>query len=200
MKNEIVRHHFPVIDSTNTWAKDHVAQFDRSKVVVITADEQTAGRGQWNRKWVSFPNQNICATFCFFLEQPLENPAVLAQISGVAVALFLEELGFKPKLKYPNDLFLQGKKVAGILCETVSDDKGRWAIIGIGINVNTSAEDLKVIDQPATSLSIEKPGAYDREELTLLLQTELISTFRRWLKEGDADLLREYQARLRFPE
>ena len=69
----------------------------------------------------------------------------------MAVAQALESLQLKPRLKWPNDLLLSGKKVCGILCETTEG----WVVLGIGLNVNMDAEELAQIDQPATSLLIE---------------------------------------------
>jgi BirA family biotin operon repressor/biotin-[acetyl-CoA-carboxylase] ligase len=130
--------------STNSALK-RIAGSARPGATIVT-DEQTGGRGRLGRTWVSAPGVDL--TFSV-LARPALAPAqghLLALAAGVAVAEVLEE-GFdlqgQVKLKWPNDVLLDGKKVCGILLEASADaDRILWAIAGIGLNVNSSTARL----------------------------------------------------------
>jgi BirA family biotin operon repressor/biotin-[acetyl-CoA-carboxylase] ligase len=145
--------HFDTIDSTNTWTKKNAATLDPHQLTCVTALEQTAGRGRFMRKWLSPRGQNIYASLYFCL--PLDCPYLinLGQILSLSCIAVLNKKGFLAQIKWPNDILLDGKKVAGILCETVFFQDRIGVVLGIGINVNMSQELLDTIDQPATSLA-----------------------------------------------
>lgn len=145
--------HFDSIDSTNTWTKKNAATLDPHQLTCVTALEQTSGRGRFFRKWISPKGQNIYATFFFCL--PPDSPYIvnLGQVLSLSCITVLNKKGFSPKIKWPNDILLEGKKVAGILCETVFLEDRVGIVLGIGINVNMTEELLDSVDQPATSLS-----------------------------------------------
>jgi BirA family transcriptional regulator, biotin operon repressor / biotin---[acetyl-CoA-carboxylase] ligase len=155
-KNLILKHiHFETIDSTNTWAKQHSDQWAPQGLTIIRANEQTAGRGRFKRQWHSPPGINLYLTFCFWLPSDLINRGHIPQLLALAVVEVLEKNQCSPKIKWPNDVLLNKKKVAGILCETMSQEDKQGMICGIGLNVNMSQEESQCIDRPATSLFIE---------------------------------------------
>lgn len=169
------REHFSSIDSTNTWAKRNATSLQRDAVTLVTADEQTAGRGRFSRKWISPPAQNIYASFCFFVEKRnLSQITSISQILAVAAAETLDACGFTVAFKWPNDLMLSGKKVAGILCETTSIEEALCVIAGIGINVNMQADVMQQIDRPVTSLYQESGIIQDRSKIELLLEKHFL--------------------------
>jgi BirA family transcriptional regulator, biotin operon repressor / biotin---[acetyl-CoA-carboxylase] ligase len=145
--------HFDTIDSTNTWTKKNAATLDPDQLTCVTALEQTAGRGRFFRKWLSPKGENIYATLFFCLPRACPHVINLGQILSLSCIDVLKKKGFSPQVKWPNDILLDGKKVAGILCETVSFEEQVGIVLGIGINVNMSQELLETIDQPATSLA-----------------------------------------------
>src|SRR6185312_12605733 len=110
---------FDTIDSTNTWTKQNTATLDPDLLTCITATEQTAGRGRFRRRWVSGRGENITATFFFTVAKDSPILANVGQVLSLSCAHVLEQHGFSPQIKWPNDLFISGKKMAGILCETV---------------------------------------------------------------------------------
>lgn len=171
----IKRIHFETIGSTNTWGKQNADTFARDQVTLITADEQTSGRGRFKRKWESPPGQNIYATFCFFTKKPLATIGTISQVAAHSVAKTLQDHGLKPVLKHPNDVLLSGKKVSGILCETTSLDM-LCVLVGIGVNVNMPSELLEKIDQPATSLLAETGILHDIESLIKSLQKHFVAS------------------------
>ncbi|MBA3816342.1 MAG: biotin--[acetyl-CoA-carboxylase] ligase [Parachlamydiaceae bacterium] len=193
---QLFRRHFKVIDSTNTWAKQNAHLFPKEAVTLVTADEQTAGRGRFNRKWESLSGQNVLATFCFFIEKHRKDIGNIPQVMALSAAHMLEELGLHPTLKWPNDVLLSGKKIAGILAETTSLSDQLCFILGIGLNVNMPLESAKQIDRPATSLLIESHHSYDVEDILENLQKHFTSNLENFLEEGFYPFLEEYRRRI----
>ena len=189
----MIRKHFKTIDSTNTWAKHHASELDPHLITLITADEQTAGRGRFKRHWESPSGLNIYATFCFFIEKHRQDIGNLPQILALATCRILEELHFQPQLKWPNDVLLSHKKVAGILCETTPLSDNICVILGIGLNVNMAQEQLQNIDRPATSLLAEDGKVRQVEEVLQLLQHRFSSHLEQFIDEGFSPFLEAYK-------
>ena len=142
---------------------------------MVTADEQTAGKGRYQRTWASPKGVNLYATFCFRLHSNAGDLPSLAQIMSFSLASLLIEEGLQPKIKWPNDVLLNDKKVSGILCETIFESTWVHIFLGIGVNINMGKADLERIDQPATSLQNETGKTWDRRALLNRLE-ELFST------------------------
>lgn len=150
--------HFATIDSTNNWTKRNTSLLNQNHISVITADQQTKGYGRFKRNWISPPG-NIYVTLFFTL--PLDYPYLinLGQILVLACNHTLENKGFYTQLKWPNDLLLENKKVAGTLVEVIRSEKLE-IVLGMGLNVNMHEETLKQIDQNATSLMFSSGKAW----------------------------------------
>lgn len=120
----------PQVGSTNAWAKEHLDRFGPIGAVYTT--NQTAGRGRLGRAWADAPGQ---ALFCtVVLKTPLAQPATLPLFASLAVADTLHaRYGVQCRIKWPNDLLLNGKKIAGILCESAGD--GHALLVGVGVNL-----------------------------------------------------------------
>lgn len=141
--------HFETVDSTNTYLKTHRA--DLPHATVVYADCQTAGRGRYDRTWVS---QEGGLYFSVLLKPPY-NPflASLTQLMALSICQALETYGLLPTIKWPNDVQVSGQKISGILSEAVFDKTAFEAVVlGVGINVNQ--QDVSHVGQPATSLKI----------------------------------------------
>lgn len=190
---KLIRHHFDTIHSTNTWAKEHVQMLSLEDLTLITASEQTQGRGRFKRVWVSPLGGNIYATFCFFVETDWQNLGYIPQILAVSTAKTLAALGAKPSLKWPNDILLSQKKVGGILCETASHVDRRCVICGIGLNINMNAEQLSQIDRPATSLFIEMGLTFDSEAVLMTLVQHFQEDLNQFLNRGFALFFKEIE-------
>jgi len=176
--------HLDSIDSTNTYAKQHCGTFPADQITCITAEEQTAGRGRYQRKWFSPRGGNIYATFCFRLPTNALHLTSLSQVMAYSFASVLISEGFHPKIKWPNDIQLSGKKVSGILSETAFRSNHVDIFLGIGINVNLDAERALQIDQPATSLFIETGKNWDSKALLEKLQRQFAADLGKFKKEG----------------
>lgn len=178
--------HLDSIDSTNTYAKEHSKRFAPNEITCVTAEEQTAGRGRYQRKWLSPPGVNLYITFYFQLPVNTLHLVSLAQVMAYSFAAILLREGLHPKIKWPNDVQLSGKKLSGVLCETQFHRDFVEIFLGIGINVNLEEEIAGKIDQPATSLKIETGRKWDRAALLKKLQKQFAEDLEKFKKEGFA--------------
>ncbi len=169
-----------IIDSTNNFAKELIEKFNVEKFrnSIIYALEQTQGRGTGNNKWLSEPYKNL--TFSIIHIPDYLNPSEIFYLSkaiSIGIVDFLESLGLRPKIKWPNDIFVDNKKIAGILIETaISHNRLKYAIIGIGLNVNQTNFPASI---NATSLKLLTQKDYD---LDTLLE-ELVEKIFYWLEQ-----------------
>lgn len=152
------------IESTSVWARKNLNKLNDFDVV--SADMQAAGHGQFERKWFSTSKDGGNAYISIVLKPSnIEHLNELTRFSSMMVSDVLVEYGLKPNFKFPNDVLIDGKKISGILAESVfvgSELKG--VVVGIGINLNLSKEDAEKIDIPATSIFIETSKHVDKEE------------------------------------
>ncbi|MCD7871975.1 MAG: biotin--[acetyl-CoA-carboxylase] ligase, partial [Clostridiales bacterium] len=137
MKHKIDVLYYPSVDSTNSCAKSIAAGGD-SRTLLITADEQTAGRGRQGKSFYSPPKTGIYMTLVIHPDLPLQNAVTATTAASVAVCRAVEKLTrLKPEIKWVNDVYLNGNKICGILTEAVSDFEAgivTSVIIGIGMN------------------------------------------------------------------
>lgn len=176
--------HFRSIDSTNTWAKNHCDKWSSDGITVVSADYQTQGRGRFNRSWISPPLTNITLSFCFWLSPQEENVGNLPQVLAISVAEILSRKGVIAHIKWPNDVCINGKKIAGILTETIQEGDRRGIILGIGLNVNMDPKSLSFIDRPATSLFAETKNYFPLFPLQQELQEAFVSHLSLFLQKG----------------
>ena len=172
------RVHHRVTDSTNERAKE-LALAGAPHGTLVTADEQTAGRGRQGRTWSAKPGDALLASLV--LRSPDE---LLPLRAAVAVA---ESLPLPARIKWPNDVWLGGKKVSGILVEGRPQEG--WAVLGIGLNVATRSfpDELSEI---ATSLALEGAAISGEEALDALL-----ASLERLLAAEAADVLAAWRER-----
>ena len=172
----------PRSPSTNQVVADRARAGAREGLVVV-AEHQTAGRGRLDRTWVTPPRAALTLSA---LLTPTAVPAKrwpwLPLLTGVAVAKAVRRLGGVPALKWPNDVLMADRKLAGILVERVErpDRAGGAAVVGIGMNVSTTAEEL-----PATATSLLLEGiAADRDLVLTALLEELAGLYESWRDTG----------------
>jgi len=170
------------VNSTNDYAKKHMSQFDPSALTCIFAEEQVAGYGSHHRSWISTKNKDILATFYFHLPEKISNLTCLGYLMAFTLCQILISYTLAPMIKWPNDILLSQKKLSGILGET--KDNGTNIFLGIGINVNSDVEDLKHIDQPATSLKIETGHLWDIKKLQNELQISFLKNLNIFKTQG----------------
>lgn len=150
---------------------------------VVLAERQTSGRGRMGRSWSS-PLGGVYLSI--ILRPRLAPPEALrlSLLAGVAVARTIRKVsGLKPYLKWPNDVLLGAKKVAGILCELGAEtDRVNYVILGIGVNVNNDPP--QELSEVATSLKRESGREIPRTEFIRVLLPELESLYRQLMEEG----------------
>lgn len=117
------------VTSTQDVAREMVANGNAGNNCVVIANAQSAGRGRYNRKWVSH-HGNLYASFIYGCDEP---DARIAYSVAVAVAETLMSFGISPQIKWPNDVLVDGKKISGILIEYYND----YVIVGVGINIES---------------------------------------------------------------
>lgn len=186
------RIHFDSISSTNTWAKEHASKFDTSALTIITADEQTAGRGRFTRDWVSPKGCNLYVTYVLFVKDLNFSVGNLPQVLALAAAESL--LSIAPlHIKWPNDLVIGKKKLGGILCEISQVPSGYALIVGLGVNINMPKTYFVQIDRPATSLMEEVGSILDREKISESIHMHFASRLFIFLKNGFDPLLEPFR-------
>lgn len=142
--------HFETIDSTHLFAKENLSQFLQDSITVITADFQTAGIGSRRNKWIAHKNSSLLLTFVCPTPSKEFHPH-LANLCAISMINTLSFLNIEILFKYPNDLTINGRKLAGFLCEICENQ----CLCSVGLNLYQSENELECIDQPATSLFIE---------------------------------------------
>ncbi len=180
--------------STESTMKDaaKLAARDEPHGTVVVAEEQTAGIGRHGHTWHSPGNGGLYLSIILRLPFPPDVLPVLTMALGLAVACAVEEVcGVSCDLRWPNDLMLGGKKLAGIMVQAA--DRGAL-IAGIGVNVNQVAfpEDLRLI---ATSLRVETGREYPKEELLDRVVAESFKYAALLADIGKSQILNEFAAR-----
>lgn len=150
-------------DSTNRIAAEWARGGAADGSIVIT-DHQTAGRGRLARSWSSVPGAGLQFSIVLRPELSADSLGLLNIVAGSALAVAAVALGLPAKLKWPNDLILNGRKAAGILAETVpGPNEFASVVLGIGVNVNHRAEDFpEELASSATSFRIASGKEFDR--------------------------------------
>lgn len=172
--------YFTRVDSTNKLASELFKNNLAENGTVVVADYQTAGKGQLEREWESNPFENLM--FSIGLKNVtnlIANPFLLNKCIAIALCNYMQQVlpQANVKIKWPNDIFVNNRKICGILVEnTFSGHQLAYAIIGIGINVNQSFEHFQHIN--ATSLFEQKGFALSR-----------VNVFESVLEEIDSQLL-----------
>ncbi|GAB4136664.1 MAG: hypothetical protein Fur0037_01330 [Planctomycetota bacterium] len=161
---------------------------------IIWADHQTEGRGRRDRAWVDAPGLDVLVTFGvrgFTPRDPLALPAVLP----IAVARTLEPRAGRPiRVKWPNDVHLDGRKIAGLLIDAPGEDPGCF-LIGVGINVNRTEFPRELADS-ATSLALARGQDFDRGQLVLDLALRVEEALGAVESGNLGDWAREFSSRL----
>lgn len=185
--------HFPSLPSTSSYALNELSCFERDELTVISVDEQPGGRGRFGRSWIAPPHCNITASFVLFVDPEVELVS-LGLLLAITGAELIKKEGLMPRFKWPNDLLVSGRKIGGILAESRAIDDQMGVVLGIGLNVNTPLEELKLIDQPATSLLAEKGHKYHITPLIETLATLFVEKFSRFSIEGFSPFLKDLEA------
>ncbi len=173
-----------IIDSTNQWLLDKIPNIKNGQTCI--AEYQLAGRGRRGRTWVSPFASHLYFSYYWRFDSGIDKLSGLSLLVGIAVVNALEKTGFQGiSLKWPNDLYYQGKKLAGILIElNAQANEACHTVIGIGINVCMPPEQAKLIDQPWIDLTSLSSKIVDRNLLSARLISELQQLLPEYEKSG----------------
>ena len=182
-----VIHYFESVDSTNTVAH-RLAVEGAPEGAVVIAEAQTRGRGRLGRAWVSPPFRNAYVSVVLRPQMPADGAARITLVAGLAVLEAVAEWDPRAAIKWPNDVVIDGRKIAGILTELEADAEGvRFVILGIGVNLNISAEDFpEDLRDRAIGLAAATGGAIDRVLFIDRLLTRLDDCYGRFVRAGFA--------------
>ena len=188
------------VDSTNKWVKSHIEELE-DRTVVYTFN-QTAGRGRLNRTWCNIGADNIYATLVLKPSDKMsEKYSSLTQYLCLVLAQTMEEYGVEPKIKWPNDIQINGKKISGILAEGVgvkSDGYLDGIALGFGVNLNSAKEIIDKINQPATALNLETGKHIDKNEFLKKVFERFFLMYDEFTEEGFLLIKNEYIKRASF--
>jgi BirA family transcriptional regulator, biotin operon repressor / biotin---[acetyl-CoA-carboxylase] ligase len=186
-------HYFAAVDSTQQAARaaSRLGALHRS---IFVADYQRAGRGRQGRAWVAPPGVALMLSVVFRDTASPPVPWRWTSLASLALAAAIEEIlpGLWPTIKWPNDVLLNDRKVAGILAETSWDGRQLLAVVGVGVNVRTKLAELAMVGGAATSLSVASGQDVDRGRLLHAFVRQMDD----WLERPAAERYAAWQARL----
>ncbi|MCW2790624.1 MAG: biotin--[acetyl-CoA-carboxylase] ligase [Aeromicrobium sp.] len=159
-----------------------VARAGAPEGTVHTTDRQTAGRGRLDRVWEAPAGSGAIVSVLLRPAVPAARWVWLPLLVGLAVDATVQECGVASGLKWPNDVLVQGRKLAGILLERVETPEGAAAVIGVGLNVSMRRDELPV--ETATSLALEGATETDRTIVIRALLRNLEALYRAWSASG----------------
>ncbi len=187
-----------VVESTNALAVEAARSQNAGEGYCVVADTQQRGRGRLQRSWFSPPGRNL---YLSLVLRPSVAPAAVPQLSlvaAMALARAVREFVSDARLqvKWPNDVFIEGRKVAGILCESASEpDRVQYAVVGIGVNVNLAQHDFpSAIADTAGSLRMFCKHDIERPLLAAATLNIFESVYEEWTGSGLEGLLEELEA------
>ncbi len=185
--------YFETLPSTNTTARELAASGVAEGAVVI-AEGQTAGRGRLGRSWVSPPFRNLYLTLVLRPPLPPGQAPLLALVAGLATAEALATFGIDARLKWPNDVLVEGRKVAGLLAEMDSDgDRLAAVLLGIGVNVNLAIDEFpEELRDKAGSLAAAVGQDVSRATVAERLLSSFERRYDRFLSDGFAALREDW--------
>jgi BirA family biotin operon repressor/biotin-[acetyl-CoA-carboxylase] ligase len=186
-----VVHCFHVIESTNSYAKELGTQGEPEGALVI-AETQIGGKGRLGRRWHSPPGVNLLFSTLFRPPFSIDRVFSLTMVTAVSLVEAINEVtGLRSLIKWPNDIYCNGKKMAGVLTEFSADRTSvDYVVVGTGLNVNWDMRSRPELEHVATSLMNEVGHAIPRVALLLRILEQLESNYTLLLR-GEGPLIRD---------
>lgn len=186
--------YFSEIDSTNSYIK-RLKSDAVSHGLVCLAEYQTGGRGQYNRPWISEAGKNLMFTMVF---KPATKYRLfsLSLVTAHAIAEVIEPKIMKPvRIKWPNDLYIEDKKLGGVLTESIfNGNELDRLIIGVGLNINQESFPMIAGSNP-TSLALVTGSQFNRESLLAQILQSMETCYLAW-ERNDSEQLKSVNRRL----
>jgi BirA family biotin operon repressor/biotin-[acetyl-CoA-carboxylase] ligase len=179
---ELVVEVLETVTSTNAVAAER-ARADAPEGLVVVAEHQTAGRGRLDRRWESPPRSSAIFSLVLRPDVPLARWPWLPLLTGYTVAKTLRAEGYDAGVKWPNDVLIGDRKIAGILVERIETPDGPAAVVGVGLNVSLTVDELPV--PTGTSLAIASGAEPDRTGLLVTMLRSLQEAYDAWQAGGE---------------
>jgi len=178
MQNKLKIINLETIDSTNNYAIKLAEEKKEKEIVIIKARMQTKGRGRFNRSWLSPKDKGLYVSFLFRPKnKTIEDIFFFPLFFSFAILKTIDNI-IKAEIKFPNDVVVNNKKIAGVLVETKCyNTKVDFVVVGIGINVNSNKNEL--LDS-ATSLYLETNEIYNIDELFKKLTYNVLDIYKKF--------------------
>ena len=178
-------YYFDSIDSTNKKANE--IAFGEKEGTIVVAEEQTRGRGRLDRDWISPKGKGIWMSIIL---KPRLDPMIVSGITLIGAAAVhnaLDSMDIKSQIKWPNDILIDGKKIAGILTEMNCElNRINYVVMGIGINVNLEEKDISEdLKDRATSIKISQNKDINRKQLMGNILNEFEKLYISFRDDGD---------------
>ncbi|WP_016954148.1 biotin--[acetyl-CoA-carboxylase] ligase [Catenovulum agarivorans] len=183
--------HYLLSRETNSTNEEVKQLFKQKKlaaqtIVLSATDKQTQGRGRRGREWISPFAQNLYFSLGIQINLPMAELSGLSLVVGIAVAKALQAHQLNPQLKWPNDIYLTGKKLGGILIELEGNFEPPYSVvIGVGLNVNM-VESAQNIDQAWNSLALHTGNNWQRTQVLIDLVNEINQQVELFYQQGFA--------------
>jgi BirA family biotin operon repressor/biotin-[acetyl-CoA-carboxylase] ligase len=170
-----------VVGSTNLYTTELLGQSVIKEFTLVTSDFQDQGKGQRGKSWQSPPKENMLSSLVFFPNVKIEDQFLVSASASMVLLELLQEYGVIGQVKWPNDIFVKGKKIAGILIENqIKDGRVASSVIGVGLNVNQN--EFEAFDWEATSLSLLSNQVVDVEGVMSGWQRLATERLRFWIQ------------------
>lgn len=179
------------VNSTNTYAKENFAKLEDRTVIV--AKKQFSGHGRYSRKWVDLGENNLFMTIVLKPSVKFDY-ANLTQYLSVVLCELLKTYKINPEIKWPNDILICGKKISGILCESVLKENNLIGLVlGVGVNLNVNQDNLNLVeDKAVTALNLETSKFIDVDDFQMNLCQLFFEKFDNFVVNGFACIKNDY--------
>jgi BirA family biotin operon repressor/biotin-[acetyl-CoA-carboxylase] ligase len=189
------------IASTQAELAERARRGAPSRAMLLAAQEQTAGRGRHGRTWLSAPGASLVFSLALPWRRAAAASTAVTLACGVALARCLAAQGIVVQVKWPNDILLRGRKLAGILTELIEHEGARTLVIGVGLNLRVDPAQQAAIGQPAAGLADAPAGAgvaAPGEAWLARLALALLEAAREFERRGFAGLRKEFNRHCAF--
>ena len=184
MFEKIEKKHFISTTSTMDFIKEVKTPLSPNTLYRISADTQTKGRGQYSRCFVDIEKKSLLCTYLFALDKELPPSPLFIEVAALTLARLLKSLNLFPMIKWPNDLLVGGKKIAGLLAEITEKDGQQWCSLGVGLNIALNREEVAAINETTTSVLLETKQEHDVSFLQGKLDEQIHIALSRFVTQG----------------
>lgn len=189
------------IDSTNAESLRHLADNPATRAAegLLVARSQTAGRGRRGRQWLSPPDAGVYLSITRVFDAQLSQLQALSLVTALSVAQAIDDLGGTPvQLKWPNDILVGNKKLAGILLETSGNHDHPAIVFGIGLNLKLPRQVIDDLGRPVTDLTTELGAEADRSRLVAGICNHLFPNLQTYEQQGFIAFQDDWNSRDRY--